>query len=598
MKRTFSYTGMLAAVSIALSAGVCGAQEDQPIVAHIRMSGQVLESAPEMVLFGEGTYMTLQDWLKRLAAARTDDKIAAVALEIASPQVSWAQSQELADAVRRLNEVKPVYTYLASGGPREHLIAAAGRELTLCPTGQLTIVGVGMELLFLRGTLDKLGITPQMIQIGPYKGAAEPLQRTEPSEPLKEQYNWLLDDLYSQLVGQLAESRKLTKAQARAAIDEGLIPAARAKQLKLVDRLMDGQDWEAHVRAAAAPRGKECKWVKSYAKKKDDSFDLSNPFALLGAILKGKPAERIVEPTIAIINASGMIVTGRGGESLFGTRMIGSRTMARCFRKVTDDNRIKAVVFRIDSPGGSAHASEEIYQAVRRCAAAKPVIVSMGSMGASGGYYIACGASEICADEASIVGSIGVMSGKLALSGLLEKIGVSRYEMTRGKQAGLGMTRPWTEAEQAVVRASAQRVYDLFVNRVKAGRGAKIAKLDKVTGGRVFTARQAKANGLIDSVGGFREAVAQAQKAAGVDKAHFVTYPKPRGLIDILKGDSDDEDASAARLMRAVVDPYEAAALRLLPANQKAGLGYLLNLAALLAQENVAAAMPCHLGIR
>jgi len=566
-------------------------KEDRPRVAYIRLAGAVPESPPDFSLFVVPDQPTLKDWLERLAKARKDERIRAVAMEVASVSISWAQAQELADAVERLNAVKPVHTYLSGGGAVGYLVASAGREVAMDLAGTLGIVGLAGEMMFFRGTLDWLGIEPQMIQIGRFKGAAEPFTSTQPSEELRQESERLVDELYDQLCGQIARQRKLTGRRVRRAIDAGPLDAQGARKHRLVDRLIERADWKQHVGKATGGE-KGFIWVKDYGKKPRKTIDFSNPFALIGALLRGPADERIADPTIAIIHADGIIVRGVSATGLFGIRAVGDRTLVKAFQTVARDDRIKAVIFRINSPGGSAMGSELIAQAVERCAKVKPVIASVSQLAASGGYYIAVNGTVLIADPAATVGSIGVVSGKFALTGLLKKIGISTFALTRGKNAGLGLLRPWTEAEQAVVRKHAERTYKTFTARVVRGRRGKIGDIDAVAQGRVFTARQAVKNGLVDRLGGFREAILAALAAAKIEKSNFITLPRPKSFMDMLYGQGE-------------------VTLPALPAGRAGGLGamlprfarhpgvaYLLSLAELLGKERVLTAMPYYLSIQ
>ncbi|MDY6912922.1 MAG: signal peptide peptidase SppA [Planctomycetota bacterium] len=550
----------------------------------IRLSGRVLASPPGFVIFGDmSSANTLQYWLRRLARARNDKHLAAVALEIDSPSMSWAQAQELADAVRRLDTVKPVYSHVVSADTAQYLVASAGRKLAMNPTGTVMITGLAAELLFYRGTLEKIGVEPQIIQIGRFKGAAEPFTQDQPSQEFHEMYNWILDDLYEQLCGQIASQRKLQISDVRKALDAGPLSAKQAHRRALADSLIAKADWRKHVARRVAPGKAAPIWLENYGRKRKRQMDLSNPFALMQILLRGAEKEKVRDPAIAIVHADGVIVAGRSRNGLFGQQLVGAGTLAKTFKQVANDGRIKAVIFRINSPGGSAQASELIYQAVKRCAAKKPVVASISQTGASGGYYIAAGAPTIVADPAAITGSIGVVSGKFALTGLLGKIGVTRHEITRGKNAGLWMLRPWTLREQTVVRKLARQTYDTFVRRVATSRKNKIRNLSAVTQGRIFTARQAADNGLIDSVGGLHQAVQIAKKKAGIDKAFFITLPPPRTLMDMLTGDSDVSVPDTSQMVPAGL---------LSAIARRTGIAYLLNLAELLDAEVVLTAMP------
>ena len=563
----------------------------QARLAHIRMAGSIMDSPPDFSLFGDSGYMTVRDWLQRIAAARNDNQVAAVAIDIDSPRMSWAHAQEIADAIRRADEVKPVHTYITSGGATEYLVASAGRKVSMEPTGSLTITGLGAELMFFRGTLDWLNVKVQMVQVGKFKGAQDSLTRADPSPEMLGELNKVMDDLYEQLCEQIAQQRKLTVPHVKFVIDEGPLSATDAQRHRFVDRLVTKLDWRQYVEEHVAPKGAAVAWLEDYAAKPRQSLDLSNPFTLFRLLVAGPGGEEVREPTIAIIHADGMIVPGSGGESFFGSRLVGARTLVECFEQARKDDRIKAVIFRIDSPGGSALASELIYQAARKCAGKKPVIASISQTGGSGGYYIAVGADTILADPSALVGSIGVLSGKLAITECLDKkLGIKTYEITRGKNAGLWMSREWTPREVEIIRKQATETYDVFVKRVTDSRAGKAKSIAQVTEGRIFTARQAAANGLIDRVGGMREAVAAAQEAAGLKSSYFISLPRPRSLMDFLGGGGDDA------AMPGAVSTERMVFKRL--AERSPGMAYLMSLAELLDKEVVLTAMPYYPAIR
>jgi protease-4 len=570
-------------------------------IAHIRLSGAVLSSPPDFSFFaGESQGMTLRDWVQRLAKARNDERVGAVALEIDSPEMDWAQGQELADAVQRLGEAKPVYAHIIDGGAVPYLVGSAAKDLAMEPSGELRITGLGAEMMFYKGTLDWLGIRAQMVQVGKYKGASEPFMRTAPSEEWKGEFDKMLDDLYAQLCEQIASQRKLTVPHVKQAIDEGPHDGRAAKEFRLVDRLACRADWQQYVQThvAEARKQKAAEWVADYEAKKPRQVDFSNPLALFGMMMGGRPQEATKEPTIAIIHADGVIVPGKSGEGFLGERFVGDKTMAECFQQAAKDDKVKAVIFRINSPGGSALASELIYQSAKACAARKPVIVSIEGMAASGGYYIAMAGQKILADPAAITGSIGVISGKMAIQGLLDKVGITTYEVTRGRNAGLWMSRPWDQREEAVIRRMATRTYDTFVSRVKDARAGKIKDVDAVAQGRIFTARQALQNGMVDQIGGLREAIIATQSAAKIDHSYILVLPRPKTLMDMLYGGESSQATLEGRfgsLARAAqtTPPLLAAGPR-----KQAGLAYLLTLARLLARESTLTALPCYVTVR
>jgi protease-4 len=572
----------------------------KPRIAHIRITGKVMETPPGFSLFGETEKnKTLREWLNRLAKARQDDQVAAVALEVDEASLGWSQAQELADSVRRLREVKPVYAFLVTGGISHYILLSSASELAMEPAGDLEIVGLAAEMTFFRGTLDKLGIEPQMIQIGKYKGASEPMMLKEPSEELKGEYDKLLDDLYSQMVSQIAANRKLKPQQVKEAIDQGPFDGGTAKKLQLVDSLVERSKWEDSVGRKVAPETGKCVWMRNYGQDPKTQLDLSNPFSLLSSLLKKPEGPELTPPLVAIVHAQGTITSGQSGEGFLGGNVIGDRTLVKTLNEVAANDKIKAVVVRIDSPGGSALASEMIYQAIRNCAAKKPVIASISGMGASGGYYIALGAPTIYADSTALVGSIGVISGKIALDipktaqdgreGLFQKLGISTYAITRGKNAGLELSRPWTPQEMETVRTLAQRTYEQFTSRVSESRGKRIDKVADVAQGRIFTAQKAVTLGMIDKIGGMREAVEAARKAAGITGGSIISLPKTRTLVDLFTDDGDssesyDFDGQTRTLLKVI--------------HLSDGAVYMLNLCGQLQKNKVLLAMPYYVQIK
>ncbi len=573
----------------------------KPYIAHIALRGPVLASPPEFSLFaGQVQGITLREWLQRFAKARNDSKVEAVALEIDSPRMSWAQAQELADAVKRLSAVKPVYAHIVAASAPTYLVASAAREVTMDPAGDLMITGVGTEMMFYRGTLDYIGVEPQLFQIGRYKGAAEPMTRTGPSEELKGEYGKILDDLYSQLCRQIADQRDLTVPHVRFAVDNGPFSAKSARKYDLIDGMVEKLDWEQHVVDNVLAEDEDIVlWDTDYGAKKTKKMDLSNPFAFFGMLMGGKPRQATKDPTVAIIYAEGVITSGSSGSGFFGGKQIGHKTMIRCFNQAAEDDNVKAVIFRIDSPGGSALASEMIYQAVHKCAEKKPVIASIVGVGASGGYYVALGADKIIADPSAITGSIGVVGGKMATTGLMKKLGINTYKITRGRNAGLWSSSPWNEREQKIVKTMMEETYRTFTSRVRQGRGSRVKDISKVAQGRVFTARQAVDNGLIDEVGGLRAAVIAAQKAAKIKSSHILVLPRPKTLADFFTG-SDVSAETPTSVENAAIRALMAEAPGILSAGRdnRQGLSYLLTLGQLLGRECVLTAMPYHVSIR
>ncbi len=561
--------------------------------AHIRMAGRVLTREPDFDFLQPemGQNFTLQQWLKRLANARNDEDIDAVALEIGDLQLNWAQAQELADAIGRLQRAgKPVHVHLTAADAPRYLVGSAGISLTMEPRGTFAVTGVGIEAMFFKGTLDKLGMTAQMVQVGKYKGASEPLTRTKPSKELAHEYNKLLDELYGQLVKQIASQRALEPQAVRKAIDQAPMFGSEAVEFGLADKAVSSVRWPESLMKEWADQKKAVTLHEDYAKPSGPKMDLSNPFQMFTVMMGGGKDDSTKNPTIAIVHVDGVIVPGRNGNSMWVGRTSGARTLTRIFDEIDQDERIKAVIVRIQSPGGSALASEKILQAMRKCAKSKPVIASISGMAASGGYYIACGADHIVADRAGIVGSIGVVSGKIAMREFFrKKLGITTFELTRGRNAGLWTSDPWSKRELSVIRRNSKTWYDTFVQRVREGRKGREIDMDQIAQGRIFTARQGVKNGMVDELGGLQDAVKLALKRAKIDKSYFKVYPRPRTMADLLAGGSSAGTGAANASLRWLLDRA---------GRSGDGAAYLLTIGQLMQDESVLLAMPHHLTVQ
>jgi protease-4 len=557
------------------------------------MAGRVLTREPDFDFLRpeQGQDYTLQQWLKRLAKARNDEDVDVLALEIGDLQLNWAQAQELADAIRRFQLAgKPVHVHLTTADAPRYLVASAGRSLSMEPRGTFAVTGVAIEAMFFKRALEKLDMTAQMVQIGKYKGAAEPLTRTEPSKELAHEYNKLLDELYDQLIEQIASQRALMPKAVRQAIDKAPLFGSEAVKLGLADKAVSSVHWSESMMDEWSDQKTAITFREDYGKPSGPKVDFSNPFQMLSTMMGAKDTERIKDPTIAIVHVDGVIVPGHNSNSMWVGRTSGARTLTRIFDEIDHDERIKAVIVRIQSPGGSALASEKIFQAMRRCAKRKPVIASISGMAASGGYYVACGADHIVADRAGIVGSIGVVSGKIAMREFFKKkLGITTFELTRGKNAGLWTSGQWSKRELSVIRRNSKKWYDTFTRRVRQARDGKDFDIQSVAQGRVFTARQGVENGLIDELGGLQDAVTVALKRAKIDKSYFKVYPRPRTMADVLAGGSSAGAGAAKASLRWLLNRA---------GRSGDGAAYLLTIGQLMQDESVLLAMPHHLTVR
>jgi protease-4 len=373
--------------------------------------------------------------------------------------------------------------------------------------------------------LDKLSIQADFIHVGAYKGAAEPLTRDAPSKEMEETIGAILDRRYQTIVDTIASERKLDPRVVKGLIDTAMFPADQAKAAKLVDKVATFEQVQGTL-------GKPWTKLELEPDKKDQLASMLEIARFIGAM----PPERPVGDHVAVVYAIGNIVDGKGGGVLGARQEIASQTMVAALRALAADPSVKAVVLRIDSGGGSAQASELIWNAVADLKAKKPVIVSMSDVAASGGYYIASGATKIFALDDTLTGSIGVVGGRIAPAAALAKLGINTFPMGRGKRATMmASLSPWNADERGVIQTTMESVYKTFVGRVAEGRHKRPDDILPIAQGRVWTGTKAKALGLVDEIGGLDAALAEARTLGKVDPAVDVeVYPPSPTLRDVL----------------------------------------------------------------
>jgi protease-4 len=388
----------------------------------------------------------------------------------------------------------------------------------------IAINGVAAVPVHLKRLLDKLGVRGDFLHIGAFKGAAEPLTRNEPSKEMLETLRAILDASFATLVEGISSGRKLDAAAVRGLIDTALFQGEAAKKAGLVDQV-------AIYEAYRSERLGETAWRQVKIDKQGPP-DMAALMELLGVSRKPRPRD----PHIALVYAVGGVVDGKG-EGIVGARnQIASRPLTAALRVLGADDTVKAIVVRISSGGGSALSSELIWQAMREVSARKPVVVSMGDVAASGGYYIACGGSKIYAARNALTGSIGVVGGKLVLQDALTKLGVDLYPMGRGKRATMwGSTAAWTAEEREVVRSTMTEVYETFLARVATARNKTRDQVHEIAQGRVWTGADAAERGLVDAIGGLDDAIAEARTLGKLAAdAPLEVYPPAPTLMDLL----------------------------------------------------------------
>jgi protease-4 len=533
----------------------------ESVVAHIRLAGD-LDETPTAAdpLFG-GSSENFKTKLDRLAKVKSDANVKALVLQIDDLSIGWGKLDELRRAIADVRSSgKKVYAYMESADAKGLITALACDKIGMPEGGEVMLHGIRAEITFYKDFFEKLHLQADFLQMGDYKGAAEPFTRSGMSPQFRKQLETVIDDFFEKsLVEGIANSRpdkNWTAEQVKKWIDEGAFTAKRAKELGFIDQIAYEDEFESMAKGEV--KGDGVTVERQYGKEKADDVDLSNPFAIFKLLAPPKPKVS-KKPKVAVIYAVGEIVMGRGGVSPLGggSSVVGSTTMIEAIREAEKDETVKAIVLRVDSPGGSALASDLMWKELTACK--KPVIASMGDVAASGGYYISMAARKIYAEPGTLTGSIGVVGGKIVTGGLFDWIGMKTEVISRGANSGLmSSSKPWSESERQVMTRIMQDIYDQFLDkalqgRKKAGIEMNKEKLLTLAAGRVWTGRQAKANGLVDELGTLDDAIAAAKKLAGQEgkELEWLVLPRPRSFIEKLADMGEETKAPALKL-----DPF------------------------------------------
>jgi len=494
----------------------------------LRPGGDLQEVIPDDVvgqLFG-GDVKTVHGFVEGLQKAKRDPRIKSVLLmpsSLTSPY--WAKVQEMRDAVLDFRQSgKTVVAFLEYGGDREYYLASAADRVYLLPTSPLDLTGVASYEIFLRGTLDKIGAVPDFLHIGDYKTAVNQLTEKGFTPAHREMSESLNRDMYEQLIRGIAEARKKSEADVRALVDQGPFLPADALRLGLVDDLAYEDQLDDRV-PALRDGTREIRRVEG-----------TDYQRIRAASVGIRPRSRI-----AVLYAVGTIVSGKSAFDPLNGPVVGSDTVVEQIRRVRDDRSIRAIVLRVDSPGGSSIASDVIWRELmitRDERPSRPLITSMSDLAASGGYYIAMPGQVIVAQPGTLTGSIGIYTGKIAIGGTLEKVGVTTETVTSGANADIySPFKAFSPTQRARVQDYMQGFYEGFVEKAAESRRMTPEKIDAVAQGRVWTGQQAREHGLVDALGGLGTAVRIAKERAGIDASEdveLVIYPTRRSIYEAL----------------------------------------------------------------
>jgi protease-4 len=518
----FFIVGVLAIVG-AWMAVVRGPSVPEHSTLILRIGGDLVETPPNDVfgqLTGGARAQTVRGYVDVLRRAKADPRIESVLIvptALQSPY--WGKVQEIRDAVLDFRKSgKRISAYLEYAGEREYYLATAAEKIYLLPSSNLDVTGMATYEVFLKGALDKIGAQADFEKIGDYKTAPNQLTQTTFTPAHREMTESMTRDMYDQLVRAIADTRKKTVEEVRALIDEGPFLARDAHRMGLVDGLAyeDQLDDQGAVSTKGTVEG------ESYGRSRGS-------MAARGA------------PRIAVVYVSGIINSGESGFDPLNGEVAGSARLVKAIRSARADDDVRAIVVRIDSPGGSSIASDVIWRELmvtKNEKPSRPLVASMSDLAASGGYYVAVAAPHIVAQPATLTGSIGIYGGKFITGGTFDKVGANIESVIIGRNAGLeSPDRPFTDSERQKLRVQIRDFYDGFLQKVATSRKMTVEQVDKLAQGRVWTGAQAQQNGLVDALGGLDRAIALAKERAGIPAetdVEVVSYPARKSLAELL----------------------------------------------------------------
>ncbi|RXF71085.1 signal peptide peptidase SppA [Arcticibacter tournemirensis] len=528
---------VLGILFIAIVVGIVSATDGEKVtvspnsVIHMSLNDQIVERTSkspfdELELTGLQTNknMGLNDILLALKRAQTDDNIKGIYLDVSGVQAGMATVEEIRNALIDFKKSKKfILAYSEVYTQGAYYLASVADKVYINPEGILEFTGFSSQVTFFKGTMEKLEIEPQIIKVGTYKSAVEPFILDKMSDANRQQVTSFVGSMYDHFLTRISAARSISKDSLFAIANQLKVRnASDAVKLKLVD----GLRYKDQVIDELKKR--------TGTDKKDDVKAVS----LAGYIKNNKAEDGDINNRIAVVYASGEITGGEGDDET-----IGSERISRTIRKVRTDDKIKAVVFRVNSPGGSALASDVIWREIALTRKVKPVIVSMGDVAASGGYYIACAADSIFAEPNTITGSIGVFGIIPNMQKFFNnKLGITFDGVKTAEHADLGtVTRPLTDAERLIIQAEVNRIYGTFTKRVSDGRKKTQEYINQIGQGRVWSGSEALKNGLVDRLGDIDDAVVSAAKMAKLTDYKLVSYPTQKDPLESIFNTGEDK---------------------------------------------------------
>ena len=496
---------------------------DSPRILHLKISSSVSDAPTEGGLFDDpDDHPPLSTEITRMIYdAAKDENITEIHYELSGLPLGWSQHQEIRNALRAFEDSGKTCTVWAEAfDNKTYYLASACSQIHLAPAGVSLVNGLSITQSYYADFFKEWGIEPNFAHVGDFKSAVEPYERTGPSDAAAEATNLLLDSLYHQLLVSIEQKLEMTRDEASLFVDNTPITPNDVLEKKMVDKL-------------------------SY---RNAIFREDNEYITTSAYLRQRrTAWEEGSNTIAVLYAEGSIINGDSGSGIMGGSFIGDHTIRKQLNKILEDDSVKALVVRVNSPGGSGSASDAIWNDLRRIQdSGRPVVISMGDYAASGGYYISMGADYIFAMPGTLTGSIGVFGGKLNLEGLYEKIGIKLHTYKRGEQSNIfSATSNFSDSERQKYQEFLDGFYKIFVEKASQGRKMSYDDLHAVAQGRVWTGEQALERKLVDELGGLEEAIAKAKELSNVsDDVAIRIFPKRKTALETILDDLNKKDAS------------------------------------------------------
>ncbi len=500
----------------------------------ITLDGPVVEQPNPLAMFGPGE-TTLRDMTEAIDRAAEDRRVGGLVLWMIRPAMGWAQTAELREHVAAFRETgKPVIALMDAALLGDYVLASAADHIVMTPVGGLGIYGMSADMYFFKDLLGKLGMEAQAVNTGRFKTAMEPFTHSEMSEGTRIQMQALVDSYEDYIVSTVADARGMDADAARDALWNGPYSSEGAKEAGLIT---DVVYVEAFLDNWLVEQGLEADY--DYDAEPSRAPKAPSLFTLFSGLSAGSSAAtRSTDGKIVVLYAQGPIVDGHADENPFNTeQVIAAEDFLDLIEEVLEDGTPAAIVLRVDSPGGSAIASDRIWNRLEKLQEDDvPVVVSMGNVAASGGYYISMGADHIVAEPTTVTGSIGVIGGRLIIGETYGKVGVNKQSIRKGPNAGIvDETRAWNAEEEAIILGLLEDVYDVFTSKAADGRGMTQDDLKELAGGRVWTGADALKNGLVDDLGGLTTAVEKARELAKAPEAGVVTYPREKEFFELIE---------------------------------------------------------------